>query len=87
MISDDKEWFKTAVFYEVLVRSFRDSDGDGTGDFQGLIEKLDYLELAGRRLPVGAPRSSPHPCATVGTTSPTTPTSSPRSARSRTSGY
>jgi maltose alpha-D-glucosyltransferase/alpha-amylase len=36
------EWFKTAVFYEVLVRSFRDADGDGTGDFRGLTEKLDY---------------------------------------------
>lgn len=32
------DWFKTAVFYEVLVRSFRDSNGDGTGDFQGLVE-------------------------------------------------
>jgi maltose alpha-D-glucosyltransferase/alpha-amylase len=41
------DWFKTAVFYEVLVRSFRDSDGDGTGDFKGLIEKLDYLQWLG----------------------------------------
>jgi maltose alpha-D-glucosyltransferase / alpha-amylase len=41
------EWFKTAVFYEVLVRSFRDSDGDGTGDFRGLTEKLDYLQWLG----------------------------------------
>src|SRR5262245_42758417 len=41
------DWFKTAVFYEVLVRSFRDSNGDGVGDFQGLIEKLDYLEWLG----------------------------------------
>jgi maltose alpha-D-glucosyltransferase / alpha-amylase len=41
------DWFKTAVFYEVLVRSFRDSNGDGTGDFQGLIEKLDYLQWLG----------------------------------------
>ena len=37
------EWFKTAVFYEVLVRAFRDSNADGTGDFRGLVEKLDYL--------------------------------------------
>ena len=42
-VSDDPEWFKTAVFYEVLVRSFQDSDGDGFGDFRGLTEKLDYL--------------------------------------------
>jgi len=38
------DWFKTAVFYEVLVRSFRDSNADGVGDFRGLIEKLDYLQ-------------------------------------------
>ncbi len=41
------EWFKTAVFYEVLVRSFRDADGDGCGDFRGLTEKLDYLQWLG----------------------------------------
>ena len=41
------DWFKTAVFYEVLVRSFRDSNGDGTGDFAGLTEKLDYLQWLG----------------------------------------
>jgi maltose alpha-D-glucosyltransferase / alpha-amylase len=43
----DPDWFRKAVFYEVLVRSFRDSDGDGTGDFKGLIEKLDYLAWLG----------------------------------------
>ena len=43
----EPDWFKTAVFYEVLVRSFRDSNGDGTGDFTGLTEKLDYLEWLG----------------------------------------
>ena len=32
----EPEWFKSAVFYEVLVRSFKDSNGDGTGDFRGL---------------------------------------------------
>jgi maltose alpha-D-glucosyltransferase/alpha-amylase len=40
-------WFKRAVFYEVLVRSFKDSNGDGVGDFIGLREKLDYLEWLG----------------------------------------
>ena len=45
--STDTEWFKTAVFYEVLVRAFYDSDGNGTGDFQGLTEKLDYLAWLG----------------------------------------
>lgn len=36
-------WWNDAVFYEVFVRSFYDSDGDGSGDLNGLIEKLDYL--------------------------------------------
>jgi glycosidase len=36
-------WWNDAVFYEVFVRSFNDSDGDGVGDINGLIEKLDYL--------------------------------------------
>ena len=44
---DDPEWYKRAVFYEVLVRTFFDSNGDGTGDIKGLIEKLDYLAWLG----------------------------------------
>ncbi|MEO6533551.1 MAG: maltose alpha-D-glucosyltransferase [Pseudolysinimonas sp.] len=43
----DPDWFKSAVFYEVLIRSFRDSSGDGVGDLKGLTEKLDYLEWLG----------------------------------------
>ncbi|HSJ19093.1 MAG TPA: alpha-amylase family glycosyl hydrolase, partial [Nocardioidaceae bacterium] len=43
----EPDWFKKAVFYEVLVRSFKDSNGDGVGDFKGLTEKLDYLEWLG----------------------------------------
>jgi maltose alpha-D-glucosyltransferase/alpha-amylase len=43
----DPDWFRRAVFYEVLVRSFKDSDGDGVGDLRGLIDKLDYLEWLG----------------------------------------
>ncbi len=31
------------VFYEIFVRSFKDSDGDGIGDFQGILQQLDYL--------------------------------------------
>ncbi|BDG03239.1 alpha-amylase family glycosyl hydrolase [Anaeromyxobacter oryzae] len=37
------DWWNGAVVYEVFVRSFRDSDGDGAGDLAGLLEKLDYL--------------------------------------------
>ncbi len=43
----DPHWYKRAVFYEVLVRGFKDSNGDGTGDLRGLIEKLDYLQWLG----------------------------------------
>ncbi|WP_285757911.1 maltose alpha-D-glucosyltransferase [Nocardiopsis ansamitocini] len=43
----DPYWYKHAVFYEVLARGFYDSNGDGTGDLRGLIEKLDYLEWLG----------------------------------------
>ncbi|HEY1275548.1 MAG TPA: maltose alpha-D-glucosyltransferase [Thermoleophilaceae bacterium] len=40
-------WFKTAVFYEIHIRGFFDGDGDGSGDFRGLTEKLDYLQWLG----------------------------------------
>ncbi len=43
----DPHWYKRAVFYEVLVRSFKDSNGDGTGDLMGLTDKLDYLDWLG----------------------------------------
>jgi maltose alpha-D-glucosyltransferase/alpha-amylase len=45
--SDDPLWFKRAVFYEVLVRGFADSNGDGIGDFPGLVQRLDYLRWLG----------------------------------------
>ncbi|MDY7230376.1 alpha-amylase family glycosyl hydrolase [Hyalangium rubrum] len=41
------EWARGAVFYEVFVRSFADSNGDGVGDFNGLTSKLDYLKELG----------------------------------------
>lgn len=39
----DTYWWNDAVFYEIFVRSFYDSDNDGTGNFRGIINKLDYL--------------------------------------------
>ena len=46
-LNDNPNWYKDAVFYEIYVRGFYDSNGDGIGDFRGLIEKLDYLEWLG----------------------------------------
>lgn len=40
-------WYKDAILYELPVKSFFDSNGDGIGDFPGLIQKLDYLEYLG----------------------------------------
>jgi alpha-amylase len=41
--SSSGKWWNNAVFYEIFVRSFYDSNGDGIGDLKGLIQKLDYL--------------------------------------------
>lgn len=41
--STETFWWNDAVFYEMFARSFFDTSGDGTGDFAGMIEKLDYL--------------------------------------------
>ena len=38
------DWFENGVLYEIYVRSFADSDGDGIGDFNGITENLDYIE-------------------------------------------
>ncbi|HMG64673.1 MAG TPA: maltose alpha-D-glucosyltransferase, partial [Streptosporangiaceae bacterium] len=43
----DPQWYKRAVFYEVLIRGFQDATGDGTGDLRGLISRLDYLQWLG----------------------------------------
>ena len=40
-LAHDPHWYRKAVFYEVLVRGFADANGDGSGDFTGLIDKLD----------------------------------------------
>nr|NIS64151.1 alpha-amylase [Gemmatimonadales bacterium] len=41
--TDDSDWRDGGVCYEIFVRSFYDSDGDGVGDLEGLIQKLDYI--------------------------------------------
>jgi maltose alpha-D-glucosyltransferase/alpha-amylase len=40
-------WYKDAIFYELYVRAFKDSNGDGHGDLAGVVEKLDYLQALG----------------------------------------
>ncbi len=47
MNSVDPLWYKNAIFYEVYLRAFCDSNGDGHGDLAGLISKLDYLQDLG----------------------------------------
>ena len=43
----DPLWYKDAIIYELHVRAFKDSNGDGIGDFPGLIQKMDYLQSLG----------------------------------------
>ncbi len=45
--ASDPLWYKDAIIYEVHVRCFHDANGDGIGDFRGLIQKLDYLQELG----------------------------------------
>lgn len=47
LLKDDPLWFKDAIIYEVPVKAFSDSNGDGSGDFRGLTERLDYLQDLG----------------------------------------
>src|SRR5690554_6474983 len=46
-MEDNVHWYKDAIIYELHIKAFYDSNGDGVGDFQGLLEKLDYLEDLG----------------------------------------
>jgi maltose alpha-D-glucosyltransferase/alpha-amylase len=46
-MTSDPLWFKDAVIYQTHIKAFFDSDGDGMGDFRGMLSKLDYLENLG----------------------------------------
>ena len=46
-MNENKYWYKDAIIYELHIKAFSDSNGDGTGDFEGLIDKLDYLSDLG----------------------------------------
>ena len=45
--SIDKKWWKEAIVYQIYPRSFQDTDGDGVGDLQGIINRLDYVKDLG----------------------------------------
>ena len=47
MLNDKLHWYKDALIYEVHIKAFRDGNGDGIGDFAGLLQKLDYLQDLG----------------------------------------
>ncbi len=51
-----RKWWQDAIIYQIYIRSFNDSNNDGIGDFNGIIEKLDYLEDLG----INAVWVSPH---------------------------
>lgn len=46
-LNDELLWYKDAIIYELHIKAFCDSNGDGIGDFEGLLQKLDYLENLG----------------------------------------
>jgi len=46
-MSQDKNWYQDAVFYELYIRAYADGNGDGHGDFQGAINKLDHIKSLG----------------------------------------
>lgn len=47
ILDDKKYWYKDAIIYELHIKAFFDSNGDGMGDFAGLMQKLDYLQDLG----------------------------------------
>ena len=63
----EKKWWKETVVYQIYPRSFKDSNGDGIGDLNGITEKLDYLKELG----IDVVWLTSHPMTTTGTTSAT----------------
>jgi maltose alpha-D-glucosyltransferase/alpha-amylase len=47
ILDDELHWYKDAIIYELHIKAFCDGDADGVGDFQGLLQKLDYLQDLG----------------------------------------
>ena len=47
IMTQNSGWYQEAVFYELYIRAYKDSNGDGCGDFRGAIEKLDYVKSLG----------------------------------------
>ena len=66
------QWFKDAVIYELHVKTFQDSDGDGVGDFRGLIEPPGLLHGTRRHRAVACSLFILPRCGTTATTSPIT---------------
>ncbi len=81
----DPLWYKDAIIYEVHVRAFSDSNGDGIGDFAGLTQQAALPAGSRRHLPLAAAVLSVAAHATTATTSPTTRASTRSTGRSTTS--
>ena len=77
-------WWKTAVIYCLDVETYLDWNDDGSGDFPGLAQRLDYLSSLGRDLPVADAVLSDARTATTATTSSTSTASTRGSAPSAT---
>ena len=73
-------WYQRAVFYEVFLRGFADSSGDGCGDLRGLTERLDHLDWLGVDCLWLLPFYAVARCATAATTSATSSPSTPPTA-------
>ena len=79
--SKDVRWYQRAVFYEILVRGFFDSNNDGTGDIPGLDQQAGLHPVVGGRLHLAAPVLRVPAARRRVTTSPTTGRSCPSTAR------